>query len=249
MIAVDELAREDGKTGADWYFARAANTFIFRPNETCLINHMDDTLRMGIRREERRADKQRGEIAQDHKRFTALVKKNASAHDIRHVAKIISVREIGLRRTLTILENFIVANQELQETKGRKTEQQVMTGLSNVYANFLRRAIKQGAQRKTIKYEMNRDTIADMHELYHEAWRSGPEFQGEEEDTDALVRRMIDAKGLDLPDVMKPDKMKEKPEKRQAESIASTNMNTNNTTTLPVGEDDDLYARFARLQH
>jgi hypothetical protein len=199
MISVDELVKEDGKEGVDWGLARFANTWLFRPNNTCLVNHMEDTIRMAIRKEERNVDKQRAEITKNYAMFTKLVQKNASAHDIEHIALIITEREIGLRRTLTILRNFITAQQELQETKSRKTEQEIMTGLSTVYTNFMKRAKKDKTQSKTIRYEISRDAIADMHEMYHDAWRSGPEFERGEADTKTLVCKMIEARGLELP--------------------------------------------------
>ena len=201
MFAVDTLADEEGKTGLDWYWARAKNTYIFRPNEACLLEHLEGEIRMGIRKKERVVEKQRKEIAANYKSFERLVNKNDSPHDINYMARQISIKEIGMRRNLTILENYLVARQEMEEICSRKTEQDLMAGLTSIYSNFIRRAQQHQGNRKVIQYEINKDAIEDMHDVYHDAWRSGAEFQNEGNDTNALVCKMIERKGLNMPDV------------------------------------------------
>jgi len=251
FIAVDELADESGKTGLDWVLARSANTFVFRPNQTCMLNHMDSTIRIARRREEMSAARQEQDIKASYKGFEKMVRRHDPIAKIESAAKIISYKEIGLRRTLKIVENFVLAEQEMRETKSRATEQEVMNGLNTVYCNFMKRAQKQQSQRKVVQYEMNRDTIENMHEIYHDAWRSGSEFEGEEADTRSLVSKMVDARGLELPDVYVSKKEKESKEKgkeKEGKEKEKEKEGASSSRPDPVDfETDELHARLRKL--
>jgi len=233
MIAVHKLVSEDDKEGVEWFGAVVANTLLFRPTTTCKLEKMKEVLakeEQDIRIKVKRMDR---EILKAAEEFARLQRKNQYASHIRASAKLLHLKRIGRDRLFEIAYQVALSIQELVQMQTKLTQQECMSGMAEIYVRLCNQSRRSGMERRAIQYELNRDRLNDVHQMFQDAWQSSPDFEGEEMDINEIIAREIAVQKLEMPEV--PVYLPPAVPKRQCQPMMQQNIGDAPKTTALGG--------------
>ena len=200
MFTVDRLADEN-VDGFDWFLAKTLNYVFFNPSVKCRIEMAKKELRIYLRKVERVEKKLTQDIQLNNKRFAILVKKNESANHIRSTARLLHTQNVRQNELLQTKERIELMQTELDQVNLRQNEQEIITELARIYRKMSQTSREKGLDRAAVSYSLSKDKLAITHEMFEETFRSSEEFATEDQNVNTLVQKMIDAKGLEMPQV------------------------------------------------